>query len=302
MSDTPRQKGIPSHFEWISGGESTSVEFAGFRHLSANFTYTPNQFFDVCLPNYSRGVIRLVAYMIRQTLGYCDPDGRTQVQRVSVSYRELEENAGIGHSAIRQAIDEAVTGNFLRCVRIGSPNLNGKRYTTAEYELRWDEGAEYIKDPKRFKGFFEGEGNRTDIPNQFFDVILPTQSLSLIKVVGSVLRFSVGFQTRQGGRRQQAALSYKDLQNYARMGSPRHLSAAIQQAIKTGYIIRTADGFFDTDNGKRSKAATYSIKWETTTTYTANAPKREAGARKAERSEKGSGNSPKREAIYKQKS
>ncbi|HAN93629.1 MAG TPA: hypothetical protein DCQ33_16325, partial [Nitrospira sp.] len=234
--------------------------------------------------------------MLRQTLGYCDADGRPQVQRVSVSYRELEENAGIGHSAIRVAIEEAVAGNFLRCVRMGSPNLNGKRYTTAEYELRWHDGREYVKDPKQFKGFYEGEGNRTDIPNQFFDVILPTESLSVIKVVGSVLRFTVGYQARQGGRRQQAALSYKDLQNYARMGSPRHLSAAIQLAIETGYILRTADGFFDTDNGKRSKAATYSIRWETTTTYTANAPKREAGARKLERSEKGSGDSPKREA------
>lgn len=131
------------------------------------------------------------------------------MQRVSVIYRELEESAGIGHSAIRQAIDEAVAGNFLVCVRIGNPKLNGKRYTTTEYELRWDSGAEDIKDPKLFKGFFEGDGNRTDIPNQFFDVILPTESLSVIKVVGTVLRFSVGYQARQGGRRQQAALSYK---------------------------------------------------------------------------------------------
>ena len=234
--------------------------------------------------------------MIRQTLGYCDADGRPQVQRVSVNYRELEENAGISRGAVGEALDEAVRGNFLRCVRIGSPNLNGKRYTTAEYELRWDEGNEYLKDPKQFKGFFEGEGNRTDIPNQFFDVIIPTESLSVIKVVGSVLRFSVGYQARQGGRRQQASLSYKDLQNWARMGSPRHLSAAIQYAIETGYIVRTADGVFDTDNGKLSKAATYAIKWETTATYGVNGSKREAGVQTGERFKKGSGNAPKREA------
>jgi hypothetical protein len=270
--------------------------FPGFDLPSANFTYTPNQFFDVCLPHYSRGVVRLVAYMIRQTLGWCDEDGNPLVERVRVSYRELEERAGIGHSMIRQALDEAIAGNFLRCVRSGSPNRVGERYTSSQFELRWDSGDQYLKDPKEFRGFFEGEGNRTNIPNQFFDVVVRNESLSTIKVVGSVIRFSIGFQTPKGGRRQRVSLSYRDVANYARLRSPRHLSSALQEALSAGYIQRVEQGVFDPEAGKRSKAATYAVRWYGEASYSENTPKREADLTLVQRSEKGSGNAPKREA------
>ena len=54
---------------------SCSTEFQGFEPLTGNFLYCPNQFFEVCLPNYSRGVVRLVAFMLRKTLGWLDKDG-----------------------------------------------------------------------------------------------------------------------------------------------------------------------------------------------------------------------------------
>ena len=50
--------------------------FVGFALPTSNTTYTPNQFFDVCLPHSSRGVVRLVGYLIRKTLGWCDEQGR----------------------------------------------------------------------------------------------------------------------------------------------------------------------------------------------------------------------------------
>ena len=52
--------------------------FTGFALPTSNTTYTPNQFFDVCLPHYPRGVVRLVAFMIRKTLGWCDEHGHPQ--------------------------------------------------------------------------------------------------------------------------------------------------------------------------------------------------------------------------------
>ncbi len=36
--------------------------FQGFAPPASNTSYTPNQFFDVCLPYSSRGCLRLVAY------------------------------------------------------------------------------------------------------------------------------------------------------------------------------------------------------------------------------------------------
>ena len=85
--------------------------------------------------------------MIRQTLGYCDADGRPQVQRVRVSYSGLEENAGISRRAIPEALADAVKAHFLRCVQAGSPNKKSERYTSGEYELRWDSGSEYLSRP-----------------------------------------------------------------------------------------------------------------------------------------------------------
>ncbi len=65
-----------------------------------------------------------------------------------------------------------------------------KPAVTALYELKWVRGREYVKDPARFQGFFEGEGNRTDIPNQFFDLLIPIEPLSVIKVVGAIMILS----------------------------------------------------------------------------------------------------------------
>ena len=75
--------------------QSSIKAFAGFATPTSNTTFTPNQFFDVCLRYHSRGVVRLVAYLIRQTLGWCDANGQPLHERVQVSYRELIEKAGI---------------------------------------------------------------------------------------------------------------------------------------------------------------------------------------------------------------
>src|SRR5271154_6482805 len=93
--------------------------FNGFFLPTSNTTYTPNQFFDVCLPYQSRGVVRLVGYMIRKTLGWCDAHGNPQHETVAFSYAHLEKHAGLGHSMIRLALDQAERGGMIRCVQRG---------------------------------------------------------------------------------------------------------------------------------------------------------------------------------------
>ena len=111
--------------------------FAGFAHPTSNTTYTPNQFFDVCLPHASRGTVRVVAFMIRKTLGWCDAQGNPQAERHAVSYADFEQ-AGISHGMIRSAIEEAVKGQFIRCVREPQSKTSGKPGVSGLYELRWD--------------------------------------------------------------------------------------------------------------------------------------------------------------------
>jgi hypothetical protein len=185
----------PTNLEWLP--RPKKPEFSGFDEPQSNTTYIPNQFFDVCLPFYSRGVVRLTAYMLRKTLGWSDAEGNPLKERLEISYDELIEQAGVSRGALREAIDDAIKGNFLRCTEKGRAHRAGKQALSSTFELKWHEG-EYIKDPKQFKGFYAGEGNRTYIPNQFFDVVIPNEPLTVIKVVGSIIRFSIGFQTRHG--------------------------------------------------------------------------------------------------------
>jgi hypothetical protein len=237
------------------------MPFRGFALPTSNTTYTPNQFFDVCLPHCSRGAVRLVAYMIRKTLGWCDAEGKPQAERFSVSYSELESRAGISRDMIHSALNEAIAGHFIRCVRTPEVKRLGASGHSGVYELRWDERNEYVKDPTRFRGFFAGEGNRTYIPNQFFDDLAPRESLGVLKVVGSVIRFSIGFQNKWGHRRRNVALSYQHVQNYSRLRDRKTVSQAIQHALAHNYIERVEVGYFDPNAGRLSKPAVYAVKW-----------------------------------------
>ena len=234
--------------------------FTGFAAPTSNTTFAPNQFFDACLPYHSRGVIRLVAYLIRKTLGWCDTQGNPQEEQISVSYRELITKAGISRDMIRQALNEAVAGHFIECVHEGRANSTGEVGQSACYQLRWDASPEYRKKPADFRGFYELQGNRTDIPNEFFDVIVPNEPLSVIKAVGSVIRFSIGFQAKHGRRRQQVALSYKEIERYARIGSPTDLSKALRTALEKNYLVRLEPGVFSHRSDER-KPAIYAVRW-----------------------------------------
>src|SRR5690242_10180877 len=147
--------------------------FEGFAPLQSNTTYCPNQFFDVVLPHFPRGVVRLVGYVIYRTFAWSDREGRPMSEQHRVSYRELIEKAGISRGALKDAIKQAIQGNLLQCVHQGRPSQAGAEAESSVFELKWCDG-EYCTDPTVFRGFFEGAGNRTYIPNQFFTRLLPS--------------------------------------------------------------------------------------------------------------------------------
>jgi DNA-binding HxlR family transcriptional regulator len=232
--------------------------------------------------------------MIRKTLGWCDEHGNPQHEMVTFSYSELEKHAGLSHSMIRLALDQAEKSGFVRCVREGQASTRSESGSSAVYELAWDEAAAYIKDPKKFVGFFAGEGNRTYIPNQFLDHLLPHEPLAMIQVVGTVIRFSIGFQNKFGHRRQRVALSYRDIQRYAKIASPSVLSKTIREAVAKNYIERVEEGYFDPNGGILSRAAHYAIKWAQVGHESPSTPKSVAAEN---HSEKVSGTTPKTEAA-----
>src|SRR2546426_3913868 len=131
MPKEPGRKEKTTLADWITGQEV----FAGFAPPTSNTTYTPNQFFDVCLPHYSRGVVRLVAYLIRRTLGWCDADGKPQEEQIQASYQDFIQRAGISREMIRHSIDEATAGGFIECVRQGRPSRPNEAAISALYQL-----------------------------------------------------------------------------------------------------------------------------------------------------------------------
>jgi hypothetical protein len=253
---------LTSNPEWLPQ-QKLKPAFLGFDSPQSNTTYCPNQFFDVVLPHYSRGVVRISGYLLYKTLAWNDGDGRPFQETHAVSYRELIEKAGVSRGALKEALKEAERGNFIRRVKQGHAWGAKQDAESSEFELKWSADPEYVKDPKRFQGFHEGPGNRTYIPNQFFTWLLPNEPLAVIKVVGAVIRFSIGFESRYGFRRQRATLSYSDIQRYSNIAGRHHLSRALIHAIASNYILQLEQGTFDPNAGRESKAAIYGLRWVT---------------------------------------
>ncbi len=276
-------------------GDSPSRQaFQGFEPITANFLYCPNQFFDVCLPNCSRGVVRIVAYVLRQTLGWVDEHGDPINEDVTVSYDDLIQKAGVSNGAIGDAIDDAVALGFLRCTQEPKAHAHNQPARNGTYELCWDRTSKYVTDLKSFRGFYASGGNFTTIPNQFFDEILTSEPLSTVKVVGSVIRHTVGYETRTGQRKQVAALSHSFLANYAKISMGRRLNGAIQSALVKRYIQRTTQGVYDSRGREFGKTSEYAIKWRQKDTSIQSSPKRPVKQSRGNHSKKASEIAPKR--------
>jgi hypothetical protein len=173
----------------------------------------------------------------------------------------LEKEAGVSRSEICKALDAGVRARFINCLQSPSPKTLGITSVTGMYELRWDHRGGYVTDPKIFDGFFAGEGNRTYIPNEFFDICLRSETLAVVKVVGSVIRFSIGFQNQWGFRRQQTSLAYLDMQRYAKIKDSKTLAGAIRSAVASSYLKVVETGYFDPNGGRTSHKAIYAIRW-----------------------------------------
>ena len=258
MLNETRHNRIASPYESpTSAGQQV---FAGFKPPTSNTTYTPNQFFDVVMPNASRGCLRIVAYLLRRTLGWCDAHGNPQREQIEVPYAELIRKAGLSRDLIRPALDEGVSKNFILCVREGRKASTGDSGESALYALKWDSSPHYARSIAEFAGFYEGEGYRTDIPNEFFDRLIPQENQAVIKVVGSIIRYSIGFQAKHGRRRQQATLAYSQIMKASGLASRPTLAGAIREAIRKNYIVRLDPGYFSATVSER-RSATYAVRW-----------------------------------------
>lgn len=235
--------------------------FTGYSPPGSNTTYTPNQFFDVVLPNASRGVVRVVGYMLRRILGWSDSNGDPLQPQVSFTYTDLIEKANVSRSMIKQAIDEAVQLNFIRCIREPRAKSAGQSAVSGLYELCWSDDPTYVKDLASFRGFYSANGNLTNIPNDFFDYTVREEPLSVVRVVGSIIRNTIGFETRFGFRRREVRVPFSRLHYLTGISSRDQLSEAIQAAVSRGHIIKVVEGQFKAGSSKDSITSVYAVRW-----------------------------------------
>ena len=253
--------------------------FPGFPDFQANVTFVPIQFFTVVVPYCSRGTVRIVGYALRKVLGWVDEHGNPTREQLRFTYRELIEDAGVSRKSITKALREAVERHCLRCLQPPRPDRSGQPAQSGVYELCWDHEGRYTDRPDDFRGFFYPEAAvvevqevsdivrrpkaaRKNIPNAFFDYLLPQERLSVIRVVAALLFYSI--QWGPGGERKVPVnKSISELSRLAKL-SRHHVHSAVLEARKRGYIEQVDPGCFDPAAGKESRAATYGIRWNRT--------------------------------------
>jgi hypothetical protein len=247
--------------------------FPGFPDFRANVTFVPIQFFTVVVPHCSRGCVRIVGHALRRLLGWVDEHGNPTQEQVRFTYRELIERAGVSRDSIAEALREAIDKGFLRCIQEPKPDRPGQPAQNGVYEIHWDAEGRYTDNPDQFQGFYYPEAAvipvaeagaiahrpkaaRKNIPNAFFDVLLPAERLSVIRVVGAMMFYSI--QWGPGGERKvPVTLSISELSRLTRL-SRKHVHEAVTEARERGYIERVDGGSFDPHH---SRAATYAIRW-----------------------------------------
>lgn len=111
-----------------------------------------------------------------------------------------------------------------------------------------------------FAGFRQQSGGNfafTMVPNQFLDEIVPYEKPCVVKVVGLILRRTLGWVDEKGQRRQQDQVSYSEFAREMNM-SLQAVADGLKIALEKGYILRVKPGAM---RGGTPEGAWYSLCW-----------------------------------------
>lgn len=249
--------------------------FKGFPEFRSNVLYCPKQFFTTVIPHSPVNCIRLVSYMLRKTLGWVDETGEPLQERHEFSYRELEANAGVAQSRLGEALELAMGSHFIRCVQKARMQAQGVRARSAAYEICWDE-TRYTDTAEEFRGFYiaptyldsdnQTRLARKNIPNVFFDYLVRNENRGVIRVVGTLLWYSIDWG-KGGERRKPVKKSLRDLVELTQLDKSS-VVRALDEATEKGYIERVEPGVFDRTGKKLGSVTVYGIHWTNEYTYT----------------------------------
>ena len=220
----------------------------------------PNEFLEIVVPNCSRGCVRLVGFVLYETLRWIKEDGTPNQQEIAISFNELIRKARISRGAAAAAKQEAVNGNFLEIIHKGQAKRKGDCGSTEVVRLKWSQNNAPAKGLETCQGFYAGTGHFTAMPHSYFSKILGNETLAAIKFVSVVFRHTVGYQT-QFGRRKSVPLSFRNLHRLTGIGSPATLSKTIRHCLNSNYIELVELGNWKPGD-KHSKSSVYGPKYQ----------------------------------------
>ena len=130
---------------WDESGAyaKTAAEFKGFYVGEGRRTWTPNDFLYVVVPNEPLNVIKVVAVILRNTIGWSYKAGHRR-QQVQLGYRDLHRLTGIASPArLTEALSRAIAGNYIEQVRAGCfDRAGGAASAAATYGVKWRDAGE----------------------------------------------------------------------------------------------------------------------------------------------------------------
>lgn len=112
----------------------SEAKFKGFRSLKANFTTTPNQYFDKVVGHYHPCVERVVAILIRSTLGWEDPDTGERRLEAELALSDFVRPE-LSRNSARTGIAGAIDAGFI------VETMPATNHAPARYALRWEDAA-----------------------------------------------------------------------------------------------------------------------------------------------------------------
>lgn len=121
---------------WDAEFTTDQNEFRGFYAGDGRRTPVPHQFFTHVLPAESLGVIRVVAAVMRHTVGYTNQFGNRR-HEAPLSYRVLQRYANISSSTLAAAIRMAQARGYIVATEPGSFSVSQKDQRPTTYALRW---------------------------------------------------------------------------------------------------------------------------------------------------------------------
>lgn len=124
---------------WDDSGDyaETLDDFRGFYRGEGRRTTVPNQFFDQVLPRETHTVVKLVAAVLRHTVGYQNRITGGSVTSAPLSFNRLANYANCDRSTVTRALPRAIEGNYIRQVKRGRFAPNEDDREASVYAVCW---------------------------------------------------------------------------------------------------------------------------------------------------------------------